>query len=648
MPLIRHQYLRQLPVLLAVAAVVATLVVAVPRILPVTAMMENWVADFRVASLTPEEPQHPVIVILEITEDTLATLPYRSPVDRAFLAVILEKLAGAGVRAVGLDILLDSHTELEKDERLRRIIASYPVPLIVAWSTMDFRLTKSQAKKLGDFVPPESRGLVILFPDPYDDTIRWLNPGQEEAGKWLPSLTWALADAMGADPVREVKPLAWRGMPADGGAPFASFPAHAAALLPDAWFAGKVVLIGANQPDSDRHRTPYATVLDKQYGEMPGIQIHAHSLAQLLDGRGAAAPSLVLGIVIALVVAAIGVLVALLDAPVTVKLAGLAGLVILYWAGGFALFHAGGPLIPLVIPSVGLGAAYGIGGTFTDRRHRQQKRFIQQAFSQYVSPKIAERLSAEPDRLTLGGEKREITIIFTDIAGFTDLSERLEAEELGAVLNEYLDAMTTVAMAREGTIDKFIGDAVVVLFGAPEAQADHAERAVACALELDAAARKISARHAARGLDFGMTRIGVHSGEAVVGNFGGANRFDYTAMGDTMNTASRLEGANKYLGTHVCVSAETAARCPGRSFRPIGTVVLVGKEEGIEVLEPIADSPQITAYLATFEAMRAGDAKAPEMFAALLSDYPDDALAAMHASRLRAGESGEVIVLTSK
>ncbi len=325
---------------------------------------------------------------------------------------------------------------------------------------------------------------------------------------------------------------------------------------------------------------------------------------------------------------------------------------LIYWTGGFALFHAGGPLIPLVIPSVGLGAAYGIGSTFTDRRHRQQKRFIQQAFSQYVSPKIAERLSADPDRPRLGGEKREITAIFTDIAGFTDMSEKLEAEELGIVLNEYLDAMTTIAMAREGTIDKFIGDAVVVLFGAPEAQADHAERAVACALELDAATRVISAKHAARGLEFGMTRIGVHSGDAVVGNFGGANRFDYTAMGDTMNTASRLEGANKHLGTHVCVSAETAARCPGRSFRPIGTVVLVGKEEGVEVLEPLtggaAESPHMSAYLAAFEAMRAGDAAAPEMFAALLRDYPDDGLAAMHASRLRAGESGAVIVLASK
>ena len=151
-----------------------------------------------------------------------------------------------------------------------------------------------------------------------------------------------------------------------------------------------------------------------------------------------------------------GVLVALLDAPVAVKLAGLAGLALLYWVGGFALFDAGGPLIPLVMPTVGLGAAYGIGGTFTDRRHRQQQRFIRQAFSQYVSPKIAERLSAEPGRLRLGGEKREITVIFTDIAGFTDMSEKLEAEELGAVLNEYLDTMTGIAMARGSPTPKLM------------------------------------------------------------------------------------------------------------------------------------------------------------------------------------------------
>ena len=652
MALIRHQYLRQLPALLAVAAVVATLVVAVPRTLPFTAVVERSVADLRIAFLTPEEPQHPDIVILEITEDTLASLPYRSPVDRAFLATILEKLAGAGVRAVGLDILIDRATEPEKDGRLRRIIGSYPVPLIAAWSTTALGLTESQAGYLRDFLPVESRGLAVLLRDPYDDTVRWLYPGHEEAGAWVPGLAWALADALGADPDRETKPLAWRGRPANGDAPFASFPAHAAGFLPDDWLEGKIVLIGANQPDSDRHRTPFATALDPRAGQMPGIRIHATGLAQYLDGRSPAMPSLALSIIIALAAASVGVLVALLDAPVAVKLAGLAGLALLYWVGGFALFDAGGPLIPLVMPTVGLGAAYGIGGTFTDRRHRQQQRFIRQAFSQYVSPKIAERLSAEPGRLRLGGEKREITVIFTDIAGFTDMSEKLEAEELGAVLNEYLDTMTGIAMARGGTVDKFIGDAVVVLFGAPEAQADHAERAVACACELDAAARAIAARHAARGLDFGMTRIGVHSGEAVVGNFGGANRFDYTAMGDTMNTASRLEGANKHLGTHVCVSAAAAGRCPGQAFRPIGTIVLMGKEVEIKAFEPLSDeaaaSARIAAYRAAFEAMRMRDPAAADMFAALSRDDAGDTLAAMHLERLRAGETGERIVLTSK
>lgn len=653
MALIRHRDLRQLPALLAVAAVVAALVVAVPRYLNFAAVVESSIADLRIACCTPEEPQHPDIVILEITEDTLATLPYRSPVDRAFLASILEKLAGAGVRAVGVDILFDRATELEKDERLRQIIANYPVPLIAAWSMTDFGLTESQSEHLSEFLPVESRGLAILIHDTNDNTtVRWVSPGHEEAGEWVPGLTWALANALGADPDKATKTIAWRGTPAGGKAPFASFPAHSVGLLLDAWFEDKIVLIGANQPDNDRHRTPFAATLDSRTGQMPGIRIQAHSLAQYLDGRSPAVPSLALNIALALVAATVGVLAALLNAPIAVKLAGLAGLVLLYWAGGFALFDAGGPLIPLVMPTVGLGAAYGIGSTFTDRRHRQQRRFIQQAFSQYVSPKIAERLSADPDRLRLGGEKREITVIFTDIAGFTDMSEKLGAEELGTVLNEYLDAMAGIAMARGGMVDKFIGDAIVILFGAPEAQADHAARAVACALELDTAARAISAKHRARGIAFGMTRIGVHTGEAVVGNFGGANRFDYTAMGDTMNTASRLEGANKHLGTHVCVSAAAAARCPGQAFRPIGTVLLRGKEEGIEVHEPLssgaADTPHIEAYRAAFEAMRACEPAAPDMFAALLHAQPDDSLAAMHLERLRAGEKGERIVLASK
>jgi class 3 adenylate cyclase len=259
---------------------------------------------------------------------------------------------------------------------------------------------------------------------------------------------------------------------------------------------------------------------------------------------------------------------------------------------------------------------------------------------------------ADPGRLNLDGERRELTFVFTDIAGFTTLSEKLEAAQLVSLVNEYLDGMSEIVLAHEGTIDKFIGDAVVAFFGAPGDAADHAGQAVAAALDLDRFAHAFSSEKQAQGIPFGLTRIGVHTGVAMVGNFGGRQRFDYTAMGDTVNTAARLESVNKQLGTRVAVSGATAAMCPDIVFRPVGTLVLKGKSEGIEVFQPIdqaeVGSEAATAYLAAFELLRAEDPAALEAFARLAEGAPDDGLATFHLERLKRGERGIVAVLDEK
>ena len=172
------------------------------------------------------------------------------------------------------------------------------------------------------------------------------------------------------------------------------------------------------------------------------------------------------------------------------------------------------------------------------------------SLSRYFSPNLAERLACDADAIDLGGQRREIATLFTDIASFTTLVETLEPDVLEPLLNDYLTGMTEIVFAHDGTVAKIVGDALHVLFGAPGEQPDHATRAVVCALALDAyRARRSASAGATSGVALGATRIGVHAGPAIVGNFGGGRFFDYTAYGDTINVAARLEAANKQLGT---------------------------------------------------------------------------------------------------
>ena len=202
------------------------------------------------------------------------------------------------------------------------------------------------------------------------------------------------------------------------------------------------------------------------------------------------------------------------------------------------------------------------------------------SLSRYFSPNLAQRLATDSEALDLRGQRRQIATLFTDIAGFTTLVETLEPDVLGPLLNGYLVGMTDVVFAHDGTVAKIIGDAIHVLFSAPTEQPNHAERAVSCALALDLCAQVFRDRWRQNEITLGVTRIGVHAGPAIVGNFGGGRFFDYTAYGDTINVTARLETANKQLGTRICVSANLSGESAGVSGRPVGDLVLRGKIRG--------------------------------------------------------------------
>ena len=277
------------------------------------------------------------------------------------------------------------------------------------------------------------------------------------------------------------------------------------------------------------------------------------------------------------------------------------------------------------------------------RRRQIEAERAHASLSRFFSPEIARRLAADVE----GGMEvqwRDVATLFTDITGFTSLVESAAPQTLGELLNEYVGGMTEIVFAHEGTVAKIIGDAIQVLFNAPGDQPDYATRAVACARDLDAWAEDFSARWKARGVNFGATRIGAHAGPALVGNFGGNRFFDYTAYGDSINIAARLEAANKHLGTRICVSSSVAEAAENFQGRPVGELMLRGRSEPLRAFEPLPrakfEAPVTALYSEAFAKMEAGDAAAMPAFAALVGMHADDPLAGFHLKRLLNGAKG--------
>ncbi len=284
-------------------------------------------------------------------------------------------------------------------------------------------------------------------------------------------------------------------------------------------------------------------------------------------------------------------------------------------------------------------------GALRDARERQAVAERAQAMlARYFSPNLARSLAADASAL-IGGKRREIATLFTDIAGFTSLVETIETTTLSELLGEYLSGMTEIVFEHEGTVAKIIGDAIHVLFGAPSDQPDAPERAIRCALALDDWAEAFRRDWNARGIAFGVTRIGVHAGPAIVGNFGGGRLFDYTAYGDTINAAARLEAVNKTLGTRICVSAAAAERAGDFVGRPVGDLMLRGRSEPLRAYEPVRDTDAARGYAEAFAKLEARDPMAVAAFAGLVGARPDDPLAHFHLKRLLNGATGVRIEL---
>jgi len=633
----------------------AVLAVFLVRNLAFLTNADQYVIDLETARYAPAEPQDPDIVIVAVTEDTLAQFPYRAPVDRGFLAELLTRLAEKQPRAIGVDFLFDQPTEPDKDAVLARAIANIKVPLRIAYTETGTIVSDEQRAYLKNFVPPGKRGLVNLATDQFD-VVRKIYPGTVTSdGRYVMGFSRALAEAAGVRTDAEQAPVAWRGRPANGDPTFAKYPAHGVKFFPASWdekFKNKIVLIGSDITLVDRHRTPFSTVSASGEG-LAGVEIQAYALSQLLHGRSSPVTTWKLDLLISLLMAGIGAFLGRTPSHIAPRFAGGLLLVGGFWLGDVLLFQAGGPLGGPLAPALSLAMAFFAMEAISGSEARAQRKFIEGVFSQHVAPEVVGQILNDPARMTsLEGERRVMTLLFTDVADFTTLSEKIEAKELGSVLNEYLEVMTELVQKHGGMVDKFIGDAVVAIFNAPIDLPGHPEAAVRCALEMDHFSRNFSAEQAARGIPFGKTRIGVHTGAAMVGNFGSRSRHNYTASGDAVNTAARLEGLNKHFGTNISVSGTTRAECGTISFRPTACVVLKGKSAPIEVWEPLQEGKVSSDFLArygeAYAMLKMGSKGAVGLLEDLARDRPDDPCVAFHLQRVRQGVFGDTVVMTEK
>ncbi len=352
---------------------------------------------------------------------------------------------------------------------------------------------------------------------------------------------------------------------------------------------GRVAVVGLNATGiSDQHRTPIAL-------NQPGVPIYPVTAQVILSGVAFQRLPMEAEWVLAVAAAWLAAL-ATVRLPTWWAIAATlnlsVALFVVGWVGakGWAfLLPVAGPVLAVVVGFAGVSA-------YRQLTESSSRRWITGVLKQYVSGDHVEEIVRQPERLRLGGERRDITVLFSDIRGFTPLSESLPPERLVSLLNHYLSSMTDILLADHGTLDKYEGDGIMAFFGAPVATPDHALRAVRAALRMHERLEGVNAELRGMGLlpeDRAIAiRVGCSTGPAIVGNFGSERRFDYTAMGDTVNLGGRLEEANRWVGSRVLVPEATRAACGDAVlFRPFGTARIRGLRRPIPLYEPLALEP---------------------------------------------------------
>jgi adenylate cyclase len=623
--------------------------------IPLANDAERALYDVRLVRAAPKVAQDDRIVMIVYNDETLEKVGKRSPLDRKMLADALTAIDAMNPKAIGIDILIDQAQP--EDPLLINAFRKMKTPTYLAFAsnaTNPEYMQYWQEQFLTDFLRQVSSGPVrptsiMLEPDIQDGVIRsW--PNQPPS---LPPLMGNSLTLLHPEFRNYTRSIEFR-LPKNEDEPvFSKLPIEnftedwAAALRP--MVEGRYVLIGGDIQDQDDYETP----MSRSTGQLTkGLEVHAHLLAQLLDGR---MPGEIPGW--ALWVAALGVVTAggltsLLEMRSWKLGAVLVAQVVFFIALPFYLqtINVDTQSLPAFGWGVGWALAFAALGTAARAVGSEQRRFAQATLGKYLPPDVAAQILKEPERLSLRGEKRQIYAMFTDLEGFTKLSHAITPEQLSTLLNRYLDVLSETVLRHGGTIDKFVGDAVVAFWGAPIAREDDADRAVKAAIAMYEAGEEFKKGGNDDLPAIGCTRVGLHRGEAVVGNFGGEGRIQYTALGDGMNTAARLESANKSLKTTALVSNEVKVESTLDVFRPMGRIVLSGRATPVEVWEPKPSMPaELRQKLVNlWNRFESGDLSALAELERISGEHKDDAALANFVYRIREAGPGGHFVLGSK
>lgn len=638
--------------------------------MPLTGDAERGLYDLRFYWAADRLGQDDRITLVTYTDQTLEQLGKRSPLDRRMLAQALRAIDAMNPRAIGIDILIDQ--EQPEDAELIATMRSMRTPTFLAFTTAEAnpeQMQYWQEQFLRGFLDQVRSGPVrpasIQFrPDPADGVMRrWpeagpnlppflanaMAPGHGAFVGYRGGIDYRLTDSPEIQPFTEL-PVEMLASLASGALPPEESAAIAESLRPTV--EGRYILLGGNIQLLDDFETPMSRAAQESQTFTKGMIIHAHMLSQLLDDRMPwPIPDWLLWTAAILVVAG-GVLTAVLEGrgwilgiAVMVQVGLIAVLPFLLEAREVETIH---------LPAAGWGAGWLLAvlgaGIAARAVGSEQRKFASSALGKYLPADVAAQIMRDPDKLALTGEKKQIYALFTDLEGFTKLSHGIQPEQLSSLLNHYLDTLSDVVLKHGGTIDKFVGDAVIAFWGAPISRPDDADRAVAAAIAMFEAGEEIRRTADPDLPTIGRTRVGLHRGDAVVGNFGGQKRIQYTALGDGMNTAARLESANKALQTTILVSTAVKEETDATLYRPMGRVVLSGRPTPIEIWEPVPhmDAAVRERLRALWSRFDGGDLEALAEIEIIAAEHPDDPALQNFLFRIREAGPGGAFVLESK
>jgi adenylate cyclase len=611
---------------------ISLLVCVTALILSRTTTLENFERksyDVRFALRGPDEVADTKIVVVAIDEKALASLPQKLPYSREYYARLIDNLTAAGARLIVFDIAFTEPSVKNPNEdlvfaraaqRSGRVIFAGKVVNEVAKNDI---LNVYLSKPIDPLLAANSDWGIVNIPEEEDGFIRSYLLYQEfNHQKYLPLALRAY--------VRLTKGKAVLDHAGSNGAalrlndltipyygpntflinfrgPAGTFPTFSLAdVLDDSsfdlgavedtdifnehliaqTFRNKIVFIGASVEElQDNKLTPFFSYAGNKR-KIPGVEVHANALSTLLR-RDFVKLAPHYWVELALIFAA-GFLTMLIVLSMRTIYGAIFGVleILALFVAALAFFSIKQIWLPVVAPTLAVVLSY-IGNTaqlvFFERR---EQRFVRRVFSQFVSKSVVDKMLAAGEMPKFGGEKRELSILFSDVRGFTTYCEKHPEEIVVQRLNEYLTEMVEIVFHNQGTLDKFIGDAVMALFGAPHHYAEHAERACATACEMIASLRGIQKRWSARAEDYFQIGIGINTGTVIVGNMGSQQKFEYTVIGDEVNLASRLEGANKQYWTSIIISESTYTQVRKKArVRELDLVKVKGKKKPARIFE---------------------------------------------------------------